>query len=277
MPRMVPFEMPVYKSDLGISYDNVRFKIRDPLAGLLQSCAGYKSPKTSVNCGFTRLLKPRALIATFDDGARVRYPIPEISILSKCAKDLLNGGKVVCLDLDGEEWYTVPPQTGDYTPKFQNFNLAAGKAKKITGIMEYKSDVLGGVNLRWQMEEDPTKITKIAQDCVNDKGFNACAVRIPIRARHVIFKSTGRKLQSQSNPDFVHLQKIVRKYPVDGIGGVCECIKKLGNESECVGYKGESIKNLHLLLDDKKKCGSSGSSGGGSGGGSGQPALPGGQ
>lgn len=271
MARMTPLVMPVYTSDLGIKYDEFRFKIRDPLGTMIIGCTGYVVPGDTISCGFSQLLKPRALVALFDDGARVRFPIPTIGKVAECAKKLLENKKIVCLDLDGEYWSLVPPQVGDYKPKFQNFNLAAGKANKLTGTMQYKSDALGEIDLRWQMEEKPEKITKIAEKCINSKGSNSCAVRIPIRARHVIFHSTGRKVMDSGNKAF-HVQKIVRKYPVDAIGGICDCLKKLGNESECVGYKGESIKNLHLLLDSSKKCG--GSAGGG---GSGQPALPGGQ
>lgn len=269
MPRMMPYQLAEYHSDLGIKYEELRFKISEYYGKDLAGKLGYKAPIGGL-CSPTFLFKPRAVIATYKDGAKIRFPVPSPQKIKDAVEELLKLTDVVCIDLDGEEWRVIPPSVGDYTPKFQNFQLPDGKAKKITGVMLYSSDIAGkNTPVRFAVEAEPNQVITLAKGCWNDRGPKSCASPIPIRARHVIFYGTGKTLKSATG--FEHTQKIVRKFPVEDLVKLCNCIKRVGREAECLGYKGESVRNVHLLFDKAKKCNSSPIAQGGAGGLGGSP------
>lgn len=275
MGRMVPQMMPEYYSDLNILYKNFRFKIKDAptYVRAFGSCGNYEAP-LDLPCNTNFLLEPRKLIVTFKDGMKMEFPVYKPAEVTKCAEKILKHKDVICLDYEGEEWYVIPPTVGKYKPKKLNYELPRNeKAEKISGYAKYESDALGDTVVKFAVEKAPDAVSKIGLACLPNREEPGCNFGAVIKGRHVIFKAKGAAVKAGS--EVFHQQKIVRKFQVADLKDLCTCIRRLGNESECVGYKGESIRNLHLLLGPLSQCGSAGSGGGSPGGaGSNTPQLP---
>jgi hypothetical protein len=271
-----------YQSDLKVGgvngqglYNNYSFKMR---AGY-SDCYGdgrYLPNTTTCACSPGKLFKPRALIAKFSatvsgaalsrNCATIRFPVatPTNALIRLMVNDLKACG-AVCIDLDGEEWSVVPPSLAGYTPTQKIFSLPVGvRSPKVSGSMpNYSSDGLAGnqvIGVRYEASPidltgavlgDPPTPGGVFELCHGTLEQNAaCAGGASIQPRRAIARAKGVDATVGSAVSGAPLSQLVRQMPIRLPADILECIKTLGNVQgvECVGYKGESIKRIDLLI-----------------------------
>lgn len=238
MARIESKSIATYTSDLGIVYPNVRFKLKAGRTDLVQGCEIYNDPEGI--CPSNGLIRRmRALIITMSDGEKVRFPISTSTNIAACVRALTSQSGVECIDLDGEEWGVVPPTIGGYTSYRGTYILGVGsKADKLTGSYDYTSDVLGLVGDKYAVETDPEELSTQLIGCLaSRRDKDRCVLGAGVKARHVIAIANGAANSV-----------IVRKGKVSTVDTVLSCISAVGNRALCMGYKGESIRNVHLLV-----------------------------
>lgn len=243
--------MPNYKSDLGFDYKNIGFKLKAGRANLGAGCGAY-TDKTNSFCPSPNLFKPRAIICTFVDGERVRFPVSDPSLITSCIQVLKKNVNIVCMDLDGESWGVVPPTLGKYTPTNTAYLLPTGKrSDKVTGSYDYTSDVLGLVGDKYAIERDPEPISTALLGCLeNKRDKDKCVLNAGVKARYVIVTANGQtQIDNGGGGTVVTPTTIIRKGKVSKTEDIINCITAAGNVGLCVGYKGESIRNVHLLVE----------------------------
>lgn len=237
MANITTREMAVYATDLGTTIDNFGFKIRtDKADGPLT----YQ-PRAAVCSGGGGLVKPRALVAEYTDGSKIRYPIPQPnSTLIFAATAVLIGDGAVCVHLEGEEWTQIPPNIVGVTSVTRTaYDVPTGFTEIETGSYDYLSDGLGSVNPRYKMESNPPAIFQAAKACLSTPivGTFPCAINTVIKPRElsVVANKTGGGL-------------IVRKTHPASVGNdVFACAASLFTVGFCVKYKGESIRNIQAI------------------------------
>jgi hypothetical protein len=237
MPNIAVREMAAYATDLGTTIENFGFKIRaDKADGPLN----YTLRASSCSGGGS-LVKPRALVAEYADGSKIRYPIPQPnSTLIFAATAVLIGDGAVCVHLEGEEWTQIPPNIVGVTAVTRTaYDLPTGFTEIQTGSFLYLSDGLGAVNPRYKMEQNPPAIFQAAKGCLSQPvvGTFPCAINNVIKPRElsVVANKNGGGL-------------IVRKTHPASVGNdVFTCAASLFNVGFCVKYKGESIRNIQAI------------------------------
>lgn len=273
-----------YQSDIQVGgnngqglYPNYAFKIREGYSDCFGTGSGYLPNVTTCACSPGKLFSPRALIAKFAgtpgvgglsrNCATIRFPVarPDAALIRLMVEDLKACG-AVCIDLAGEEWSVVPPSLADYTPTQGLFDLPVGvRSPKVSGSMpNYSSDGLGtGQVVGVRYEASPETLTGAIPSplpdgqpsaggvfvlCHGDLSPNAaCAGGTSIQSRRAIVKATGRAGGAAPGTP---VSQIVRQMPIRLPADIVECIKAVGDIPgvECVGYKGESIKRIDLLI-----------------------------
>ena len=266
-----------YLSDLGLEFKNVRFSQK---AGV--SCNGieYGTP-IAAPCPPPRYFKMRRLKAIFSGEVRserkgvvAEYPLPDVTLMPAFVKALLDCG-ALCIDLIGEEWTLIPPNMSDsvrYTPTYDLIPLVEErKAYKVTGRMsEYQSDA--GINgkPKFAIELLPQAFAEkalgglqyLAGDDVwfpTDPSNTPCLGAVEKSSICTIADQIPRKLIVRGNsiltvnevPDANSRPRVWnRAVPVSSRTGIGACIRSIGSYPgvQCVSYKGESIKNIHLLI-----------------------------
>jgi hypothetical protein len=267
-----------YTSDINaLKFKFVPFSIREGM----DDCIEY--PKQKSNCGCPVSFQMRALIATFGDDdpkrtcLKVRFPIalPDPGIISAQVALLKDCG-AICVDLDGEEWGIVPQSLTDaskYTPTYDYIPLIISAfSPKLSGRMkDYVSDALPTTfrpRPKVAIEVDPIGFANdVAVGTVNiDSGTGLptangnedgctgplnnqiiCLIS-DIRARYLTVFGNSVKVGGTGADEPPAIFR--RKVPINTLAKVASCIKKAGNYTgiHCVGYKGESITRIDLLV-----------------------------
>ncbi|MEE3716284.1 hypothetical protein V2H45_05950 [Tumidithrix elongata RA019] len=261
-------------NDDGI-YSDIPFSIREGL----DDCIPYNNVVSNCLCAISTF-NMRALVATFGTKnpdrscMSIRFPIPSPNPDSIAAfVQKLKACGAICIDLDGEEWKVVPPGLSprlNYGPTFTPIQLPVGAfAPKISGRMaEYETDGTVAIQRpKVAVESEPVAFSSIIVGDVvvsTINGIKTASVAGPggctgqllkqdicllanISPRHAI--AYGSSIAAGNNA-VEAVSKFVRKAPIKRRQDIIDCIKKLGNYPgiHCVGYKGESIKNIHELV-----------------------------
>jgi len=256
MPLMDATRMiETYITDFGTEVKNLGIKILDGYADKLgnplqgggaNQDAEYAYRVAENPCPSGNLFRPRALIATFEDGTKVRFPIGSRSNLVKRAKQLLNNG-AICIDYEGEYWPYVP-STLILNTRYSTQPLGGftNDGSKTVGVFDYQSDILGTVVQPFAIESVPPILVATAIACLSNvvygSGFCTGVRSLNIKARRFRGKGlvqglplgSGRKTYSRDI-------KISSLNPTN-------CGAANAPNYQCLSYIGESIKNLHLLL-----------------------------
>ncbi|MDG2989488.1 hypothetical protein L3556_00860 [Candidatus Synechococcus calcipolaris G9] len=252
MAPIISRQVVEYKSDLIVNgqlhtIKKLRFKMKEGKLDPFTDCAQIEMPDSV--CGSASILKPRAVVVTFNTGERIRFPIDEPSKVPTCIAVLSARDDVICVDLDGEEWRVIPPSlTGGGTPNATPYSLPTGaKSEKLTGGYDYTSDVMGQVRYKYAVELLPDAISSVILTCLENTGpKDACTLPIPgFRPRHLTLKANRERTPGEPNSPM-----IARKVPVSSVTGVAECAEALAPLGLCLSYKGESIRNAHNLIGD---------------------------
>ncbi|MDS3861030.1 hypothetical protein RIF25_09435 [Thermosynechococcaceae cyanobacterium BACA0444] len=251
MAPIISRQIKEYWSDLSdnngaLKYPKVRFKIKEGKEDQAGKCSDIELPDSV--CSPANLLKMRALIVTYKSGEKIRYPIDRAAKIVLCVRSLKTDQNVICIDLDGEEWGIVPPSLAGYTQKTEAYTLPTGvKSEKDTGSFDYTSEIMGKIRYKFAIELEPKAISDKALACLeNAGGKDGCTIPIPgFAPRYAVLKANRAKKAGELTDPL-----IVRKAPIASISKVMPCIKDLGSQGLCIGYKGESIKNLQNLVGD---------------------------
>lgn len=232
MPNMVSREME-YVNDINGNIQTVRFKIKEQYADLLPD---YVAPSTAPVCSTQGLFKPRALVALFPTGERIKFPL---AVPGSIAGEvtLLTAAGAICIDLEGEEWR----QIAGSTVAIPSYTVPDGFSDKTGGIMEYTSDAAGGAQqVRVNYEIAPVQLSAVVADCVGTLTVAAaCSTQLAgFKSRRVIMTATN----AVTNGAFV------RSAPVTTLAEVPNCITAAQAVTPCVGYKGETVRNAHLYV-----------------------------
>jgi hypothetical protein len=243
-----------YVTDFGTTIENLGIKILNGYAAKLTE--EYTARKNSL-CSNSHLFRPRALVATFADGTKVRYPVGERKNLIARAKKLIES-KAVCVDYEGEYWPYVPSTLLGVNYRSSAMEGFSSSGKKTVGSFSYTSDILGDIVQTFAFEAVPEELLKIAVKCLKDVslssgGFCKGSRSINIKARR--FRGKGF-VKGNIKRIYTRDIKLSGQDPT-------ECGKSNAPYYYCLSYIGESIKNVHLLLPKQ----------GGGGGGS-RPRLP---
>jgi hypothetical protein len=276
-----------YFSDLGVEFTNVKFSQKSGISGEGNPVNGilYQKPKTSP-CPPPRYFKMRRFRAVFGpskdpalNGVTVEFPIPNFFVFNLYLKSIIDAG-ALCVDLVGEEWSIIPPflkglngnKSISYTPSYDLIALPdTSKSVKITGRMsDYHSD--SGVNgkPKFAIEYTPTDFAELAlgpiQQIADTEIYfptntnTPCLGPVEKSSICVIADQSPRRIIAKGN-SILQLTDVSadnppkawsRMIPVQKRGDLLvDCINKIGNYKgvQCLAYKGESIKNIHLLVN----------------------------
>lgn len=216
----------------------------------------YQDREEVTRCGSTgNLFKPRRLIATFEFGIH-EYPIANVDNLESSILALKQAG-AICIDLKGETWKNVPKglinsptfKTEPYPIEAVNPdgssdpNSVNGSGDSESGEFVYNSDIssIGAVILRYSIEEKPANLHEAMLDCLQDaketEPTYCTAGSVGIRGRYFIVKAAvGTK------------NTLARQAKISNRQDIKDCGELLAVEAYCLGYKGESIKNVNNLV-----------------------------
>jgi hypothetical protein len=230
-----------YTTDFGTKVKNLGIKI---LEGYADKVSEYTERTEENLCPSGNLFQPRALIATFEDGTKVKYPIGDRSNLVARARELLSNG-AVCIDYEGEYWPYVP-STLILGISYRSTPLGGftNDGSKTTGTFNYQSDILGTVVQPFAIESEPAGLVTTAIACLSGivygSGFCTSTRSLNIKARRFrgkgLVAGTNRKTYSRDI-------KMSSPNPTN-------CGAANAPNYYCLSYIGESIKNLHLLLPE---------------------------
>lgn len=241
MPLMdATFMIDTYTTDFGTEVKNLNVKMLD---GFRQRLADEYVDRVESLCGGTGgLFRPRALVATFEDGKRVRYPIGDRTNLTTRIQTL-KAEDAICIDYEGEYWTYVPNSLfGNISYRTTPLGGVTNDGTKKTGTFTYTSDILGAISQPFNFESTPAELTTLAEACVSNLvefGFCTGAQSTGVRARR--FRGKGLV-------DGVGKRTYARDIKVsDAAPNNCAGTNAPGYF--CFSYIGEVIKNVHLLVD----------------------------
>lgn len=229
--------MPTYTDDFGNTYENVGFKIKDEYTDSIN--LGYQPRQTQLCSATGGLFSPRALVATFEFSGiaqKIRFPVPSPEDIADAIEQLL--GVAVCLELEGESWSFLPPTRFGYNSANTQYTLPQDSSKE-SGTFGYSSDVLGAIRAKYASEQEPAAITGVGLGCAEDRQENTvCSTTLTgFKTRRVI--AVARNINGG---------QIVRQFPVTGRATLASCVSSFTNLVACVGYQGESVKNIQVLF-----------------------------
>ena len=216
----------------------------------------YDDRPSDISCGaVTRLFVPRRLIAKFDFGVH-EYPVDAIGNIP-ARVDALKTAGARCIDLVGERWTNVPG-TLINSPTFKstpypieatdgtgvtNSNAVNGSGDKEVGDYQYNSDLaaLGTISLRYNIEKAPSDILTAVKTCltnpVESEAAFCSAASLGVKPRYFTLKAA---VGTQNT--------LARQAKVSSAADLATCGGNLGAVAYCLGYQGESIKNIDALL-----------------------------
>lgn len=237
MPNIASMRMPSYTDDFGNTYLNVPFKIKDEYKDSIS--LGYQENNTAICSSTAGIFNPRAVIATFLFSGivqKIRFPVPSPEQIPTAVNQLIAAAE--CIELDGESWTLLPPTRFNYNSFFGSYTLPQDSSKE-TGTFGYSSDLLGAIRSKYAVELNPSNLSGPTLDCMDDRDTVAvCPTTIVgFRTRRLIL--TARNTNGGT---------IVRQAPVTGRSILASCVSSYTNIVACLGYKGESIRNLQALV-----------------------------
>lgn len=252
-------------------YENYKFRLK---AGLEDCWLGGYSTRVNEPCACpSTLFSPRYLSAKLPakiagtdtlSCATVKFvlPTPEPSFVELAVRNLKNCG-AICIDLVGEKWSNIPPKLIPYTPDTRKvYRLArASNNIKVTGIMEYNSDAFGTVDIGIRpYEADPIDLTGASvsgttglavpgqpfADCHGPLQPSVPCATQGITPRAAIVKAVGNANGTITEP----VSQLSRLVPINAKrADAIICLQLLGLKSICLGYQGESVKNIHEFFN----------------------------
>jgi hypothetical protein len=239
MPLMDSTRMiATYTTDFSTEVRNLSVKI---LEGYATKIDEYVNRTTENPCPSGNLFRPRALVATFEDGTKVRYPIGNRNNLVARARQLISNG-AICVDYEGEYWPYVPSTILRANYRSSPLDGFTNDGSKTVGTFVYTSDILGNIVQAFAIESEPNVLANSAISCLNNvtygSGFCTGTQSLNVTARR--FRGKGL-VSGNTRRTYSRDIKVSDQNPTS-------CGTSNAPNYYCLSYIGESIKNLHLLL-----------------------------
>lgn len=252
------------------------YKIRNsavaPKWEQVKGVAGYTERGSGVSCGSTNLFKARRLKVVFNNGKTIEYIVPRVELIDDMVKvlkpSLLNNlipgegdNEAACIHLIGERWSFVPPgQVGLSQGDFRKTPITGVQdtgSQKTTYLYKYTSEIptVGEINTSFAVHIDSETLRNCQVEGMSNweakDQSNPVICRtngLGISPRHFIIKTL---LEFDSNgiiPGGKNRFKGVRQAPIDNTGKAKSVARAIADCAYCLGWKGESARNVHLLL-----------------------------
>lgn len=242
-----------YTDDFGNEYPSLNVKFGDDAPNsVIQQL--YALRTNEVNCGATSLFTPRALIATFNDGTKHRFPLAsrETADIEE-AVNLLKSNNAACIDLEGESWNLVPQTFFNATFRTDPFTDIPSQKVQQSVSFNYSPDIQasGEIRLSTRVETNPTALNACQKAGLNDveiQGGGICSGRaLGISPRKYVIQAIARKT---GEPSDAKPRRVIRNAPISNKAAteIKAAIDEIAPCAYCVGYIGESVKNVHLLF-----------------------------
>lgn len=234
--------MEEYISDVGgKTFSNVPVRFGANIPDSLLEQMGYVESESG--CGIPLRFKRRAFIVTMADGAVHRLPIGNPDDIPDKAAALNELGDVICVGIDGEQWGSIPANIVDIEYTTAN-KIISAERKFVNYQGDYTSDVTGTsskIIIRVEDTNEDLKNCSVSKLDGATQTEASCGTGKGFKPRHFLIKGKGGSAGSSSNYS--------RKAVVSTLSGA-ESASNLGDCSQCLGYKGESMNNVELLLAD---------------------------
>lgn len=252
--------MPKYLDDFGNEYQNLSFKIKEDApkfsdvaqVGFLTSSI-YTPRGDAPPCSNAAYFEPRHLLATFNNGMRIKFPVPRPDVITPMIKVLKPSvlanfvpgegeNEAICIDLVGERWSLVPPSIVGLTQaKMRQNPLNAGNAIGPLGLIggdfeatpgktsysyDYSSDVseVGKISLKFAIQNDSDLLHGCQREGMTNYSDNpsasiCSATSLGITARRFIIKAAAEVDTNFILPGGNKGYTVSRAAPVSGIDG----------------------------------------------------------
>jgi len=248
--------LPTYTDDFGTEYKNLNVKFGDDApTAVIEDL--YDARTNIISCAATKLFSPRALVATFENGTQHRFPLASRATDDiETAVLLLKKNAAVCIDLEGESWNLVP-QTFFSGTTFRSTPFTDIPSEKVQESISfnYAPDIQasGNVRLSTRVEKNPSSLNGCQKSALDDakiQGGGICSGKsLGISPRKYIIQALAKKT---GEGDDVNPRRVVRNAIVSSKlpATLKSDIDEIAPCAYCVGYQGESVKNIHLLFNE---------------------------
>lgn len=249
------YELGSYTDDFGIVYPHVPVKFGNDVDEATLNQLGYtlrleKTPcSASPRSGFTL----RHFVATFESGAKHKFPFDASNpgAYTTFYNGLIAVG-AICIDLVGESHRILTQKELGQALTYKNtpYTDIPARADKTSYTYNYSSSILtNAISLTTPIETLPTALNTAQTGCLGqtstEKGI-CSGSRLGIKPRHFIIEA----LSKATVAGVTSSGKVSRKaITVSGTpADLKACAVKLASAAYCLGYQGESIKNVQNLL-----------------------------
>jgi hypothetical protein len=236
--------MSVYTDDFGRTYQNQTFKIQGQ-APLLSSF--YQSRVASV-CTGSRFFKFRHLLATFENGRKLQYPVNTPANALSWTQQLLANG-ALCVDYIGERWGFIPKTQIQGTYRSTPYTGIPPRKTYQSLSFNYASDVpsIDALRLSTRIPIDNQDLYACQREGLVgvEEGAGICNAAGVIEPRRYIIQA--RATDSFNSEDYRN-GTIRRNAIVSNSASLQTTGENIVTCAECLGYQGEDIPNIHLFV-----------------------------
>lgn len=235
-----------YVDDLGKEHKNQSFKIQ----GNAPLISAFYQARTKALCSGGKFFKFRHLLATFEDGRKLQYPVPDPANALDWAGQLVGAG-ALCIDLVGEEWGFIPKNLipGDYRSGAYTGLPPRKTYNSVTFDYTPSTSGVDAVRLSTRIPTDNAELKECQEKGLEgmEEGAGICNAAGIIDPRRLIIQA--RSVDAFNSADFRE-GKVVRNAIVSSPLAVVATGSEIVGCAECLGYRGESIPNIHVLIPD---------------------------
>lgn len=228
-----------YKSDLGLEYEKVLFKIQNN-APKIANIPGVKQRTKALCSGGGMLFSMRYLRVTFNNGRKLQYPVYEPGKVKAVLDEI---AEYACADLVGESWSFIPASLIKGTYKTTAYTDIPVRSEKETGSFKYQSDVAGDLTMGYAVEKPGNaslfECQKKGMEEISEVAICGGASKL-VKPRHFIIEATSTSGGKEA--------KVARKSKVSDLSKVSIVGKDISECAFCLKYQGESVNNVHLLF-----------------------------
>lgn len=249
----ISYMMEKYHDDFGNTYKNVPFKIQ----GFAPLLAQFYQARKSAVC-LQMIMEKRHLKVTFANNRVLKYPVPSQDKIETMVTQLLaqsGNDEALCIDYIGESWNLVYPayiKGANIEFKTETYsNLPSRKVYKSYNY-EYDSDYalesLQNIKLVSRIANDNPDLHNCQKAGMRNPsdGKGICSGNL-LEPRSLIIQA--RNLDAFNSEEFRE-NKIIRKVPVSELAQIPEVAETIAPCGECLGYQGEIIPNIHILVGE---------------------------
>lgn len=233
-----------YIDDLGTEHKNLAFKIQ----GNAPLISDFYQARTKALCSAGKFFKFRALIATFEDGRKLQYPLPDPGNALSWTEQLMGAG-ALCVNLEGEEWGFIPKTIIPGSYRSSPYSGLPPRKVYESITFDYTPSTVGidAVRLSTRIPTDNGSLNTCQKEGLQgiEEGAGICNAAGIVEPRRLIIQA--RSIDSFNSADFRE-GAVRRNAIVSSPLAVVPTGTAIAGCAECLGYKGESIDAIHALV-----------------------------